>query len=76
MENGSDFMRVVTIEELQEKSINALIEENVRFTIPLTETEEVYDGEDEGEVGKISDKIILLKRQYDSTRENVSSGVL
>ena len=69
-------MRVVTIEELQEKSINALIEENVRFTIPLTETEEVYDGEDEGEVGKISDKIILLKRQYDSTRENVSSGVL
>lgn len=51
-------MRTVSINTLLSKSINSLIDENMRFTI-----EEIEEDEEE-EVKRVNDKIALLKEQY------------
>lgn len=50
----------LTIKELQEKTINAMIDENVRFTISQ---EEDIDLEEEEMVQDVTDKVAILREQ-------------
>lgn len=53
-------MIVVKVSELQQKTINALIDDNQRFTI----THEEEDRVEEEKTRDVTDKVALLREQY------------